>query len=1017
MTRIEKRILVQNSLLGLFLTLVILGLDWGGEEGLLQNLERPIYDWRAKRFQKHTPPPSKQILHIDMDDPSFQAIGPWPWPRSILAELTNEIKRSGAKVIGFDVIFSEAQEVDHNRVDAEYLRTVQKPGQPARRWFRGVFEEVEHNSEFAQALKNFDGAMLPIAFIDRVDHPLYAAIRNELKRNPDQNKADVYAALQAQGVDLEKLGGFEDNFTTAREDALLELITAALTSLKPERVEPPKQEAVSTPVPETEAPQPEATTDSPVGYYGLPTEEQVRRHLFPDEVQRTKKSLPDGLFRQQYYKAVSFHLLHRITRPVPPDLTRAIEYRKNLPPIPVLANAVATTSFVDYRSDTDGIVRAVPLFMEVDGRLYPQFALMLMCMYEGIDVHAIEINEHSIVVPRADGTRMQIPVFTRYSPAAGRNFGMVMYIPWFGRPDTDDANAWLHMFDWGKFNDTAQHLPMVLYWQALQLDQQLQKNTKVIEPALKELFEASGDNTRLDELVKNPFPDSEAALAYLDALTKRGELEALSEAVGKIDLMSGEDFEKFLKESPSDDERKQLVNMRRALIDLRKILVLRQRLVDQRAELREKTEGRAVIVGWTAVGRLDIVQTSLHTRCPGPIVHGVVFSALMTGDFWRKTSPWVTRGFTLLIGLIATVIAIRFHPFTALASSVTLVAAYLALNFFYQFDYLNLIVGAAAPMLAVTLVWSGCTLMRFIVERAERKHIENRFRSYVDPALVNYVIDNPDQAKVDGQKKELTVIFTDLQGFTTLSEKLQERTVSMLNDYLGRMVPIVTDPSKPQERRGFLNKFLGDGIMFFFGAPMDNQWHALDAVTTVVRMQEAMVPFNEELKKQKLPTVKMRAGINTGNVIVGDAGIAQRADYTVLGDTVNTSARLESANKATGTLVMMGGRTYELVKDVFLCRPIAKLQVVGKSEGIRVYEPLAPHSEATDHQKKLVEMTTAMVDAYMAGKFADCLQRVRELDNFINPTKLQLLYQLRCEEYLKNPPGPEFDGSIALTEK
>ena len=631
--------------------------------------------------------------------------------------------------------------------------------------------------------------------------------------------------------------------------------------------------------------------------------------------------------------------------------------------------------------------------------------------------NAIEINEDSIIIPKPDGTRLRIPTFTRYSAKAGRDFGMLMYIPWFGRSDAHDANAWLHMYDWGRFTDTAQHLPMVLYWQARQLDEQLQKNSRVIEPALKELFEASGDNTRLEQLIKNPFADSQAAVAYLEALVKRGELEALSEAVGKVDHMSSDEFDKFLKESGSDDERAQITNIRRALVDLRKILALRERLVNLRDELRLKTEGKAVIVGWTAVGRLDIVQTSLHTRCPGPIVHGVVFSALMTGDFWRQASPWVTRGFTFLIGLIATAIAVRFHPFTALISSIALVVGYICLNFFYQFDYLNLIVGAAAPVLTVTLVWSGCTLMRFIVERAERKHIENRFRSYVDPALVNYVIDNPDQAKVDGQKKELTVIFTDLQGFTTLSEKLQERTVSMLNDYLGRMVPIVTDPSKPQERRGFLNKFLGDGIMFFFGAPMDNQWHALDAVTTVVRMQEAMIPFNEELKKQNLPTVKMRAGINTGPVIVGDAGIAQRADYTVLGDTVNTSARLESANKATGTLVMMGGRTYELVKEVFLCRPIAKLQVVGKSEGIRVYEPLAPHSEATDHQKKLVEMTTAMVDAYSAGKFADCLQRVRELDNFINPTKLQLLYQLRCEEYLKTPPGPEFDGCIALTEK
>ena len=205
--------------------------------------------------------------------------------------------------------------------------------------------------------------------------------------------------------------------------------------------------------------------------------------------------------------------------------------------------------------------------------------------------------------------------------------------------------------------------------------------------------------------------------------------------------------------------------------------------------------------------------------------------------------------------------------------------------------------------------------------------------------------------RLSGQVRELTVVFTDLENFTALNEQLQERTVPILNEFMERMVKIIRDESKPIHRRGYVNKFLGDGLMFFFGSPYDNESHAIDAVTTVMRMQDAMVDFNQFLTDQDLPEVRMRAGISTGNMVVGDAGAEDASDYTVLGDAVNFGSRLEGANKATGTLVLISEQTMQFAKDLVLCRPVAKLQVVGKSVGVNVYEPIVPADKAPDQQQ------------------------------------------------------------------
>jgi adenylate cyclase len=353
-----------------------------------------------------------------------------------------------------------------------------------------------------------------------------------------------------------------------------------------------------------------------------------------------------------------------------------------------------------------------------------------------------------------------------------------------------------------------------------------------------------------------------------------------------------------------------------------------------------------------------------------------------------------------------------FPPVPAMLSALALFVGYALLNGVVLFDYGNRVVGAAAPLVAVGLVWAGCTATRVVVERAERERIRKRFSNYVDPKLVNYVLDNP-TARFDGEKREMTVVFTDLVGFTTLSEKMGEKVVPLLNNLLEELVPVIRDV-----HRGYINKFLGDGIMFFFNAPYLTPTHAGDAVATVLAMQETLADFNRRLVANGLPPLGMRAGISTAEMIVGNAGGAGANDYTVLGDAVNLGARLEAANKLTGTRTLMTARTAELLDGKVLCRPIGRLKVVGKDEAVMVYEPLAAADKASEQDRDLAALTTIAVDAFVTARFADTLHALDRIDALSGgPGKLTALYRRLCEQHLAEPPGDGFDGRVVLTEK
>jgi len=970
MTAIEKRLLAINSLVGAGLTvLVVIAML----VGVLDAMDRWLYDRRARDNQRFNEPPTDTLVHVDIDDLSLEAIGRWPWDRRLIGYIVEELNRAGAKAIAMDILFSEPQPI-----------TLGKESD-------GQIIEYDNDQLFADAIARHGNVILPTDFrpIKQID-PMYAAAARVIEQDLTVSHEQVADQLAAAGVISTPRDLPLHFFLAARREAFFHHIDAELAD--------------------------DLTL----------TQDDLRERMLPHLDQQLTVSPELIILREQLIRAKALRTLRQFSRPVPADELAIADSAGTLPPVPQLAAAVAGTGFVFYDKDADGVIRTVPFWFEYDGRLYPQLALALACKQLDVDLtdpDAIHVSEAGTELRLPDGTRRRIPLYPRYSHGLGRPLGEQLYIPWFGRP-----NDWQTTWDYPDHQNPTQHLPAVFVYDIHRTRHRLEINGGQIREAVigaeaVEYDHLSDDGrAKIKALWEQPWPaldDVAGWVEHIDRVVNKLKQDGWYEAYATL---TDSEVAEILANAENEEDRRATAwktNSIRGLAPLRReTLKLQSELAVLEKRLADQVRGKSVLIGSVATANFDVVTTSIHSVCPGVVVHGIVYNAVMTGDILYRAPLAMTVLLTVIIGLPATAASAALSPGRALAAAVVLGVGYFFINGFVLFDYYSLVVGAAGPLTAVVVVWGGCTLTRFVTERLERARVTRAFQSYVDPALVSYVIENPKQARLDGQTRELTVVFTDLAGFTTLSEKLQEETVPLLNDYMSLMVPVI------RGHNGYVNKFLGDGLMFFYGAPLESNRHALDAVSTVLQMQVDLQPFNQSLVNRHLPRVQMRAGLASGHMIVGNAGSVNArdpanvaSDYTVLGDTVNLGARLESANKATGTLVMINDRCAQMIHDDYLVRPIGKLQVVGKTEGVMTWEPLIALADATDEQKRYAQLWHDVVDPFIEGRFNDVLLAIDAMDQETGVTKLTELYRRLSMQYLTDAPPDNFDGSIVLESK
>ncbi len=436
-------------------------------------------------------------------------------------------------------------------------------------------------------------------------------------------------------------------------------------------------------------------------------------------------------------------------------------------------------------------------------------------------------------------------------------------------------------------------------------------------------------------------------------------------------------------------------------------------------------EGKIYIVGSTVPAMFDIVNVPVSNDYPGVEVHASLINSFITNTFIKRLEPWQDFLILLLVGVVIGIFAYLLKPLVGVILSVVFVFAYFLVAM-TLFGSDNLWIEIVRPILTILLTYAVVMAYRYITEEKDRKFLQSTFKQYLSPELIDAMYKSKKMPQLGGEEGVCTAYFTDIQSFSTFSEKLGSPTklVELLNEYLTAMTDSL------MAHYGTLDKYEGDAIIAFFGAPMRIDDHAQQACLTALDMQEQLGALRKKWASEgnKWPEIvhnmRMRIGINSGLIVTGNMGSAVRMNYTMMGDAVNLAARLESAAKQYGIYTMISDVTYNIVKEEFDARPVDKITVVGKSEPVVVYELLGKKGSLDENMTKLIEIYSQGLELFYSQKWDEAIEVMTRCEPMepnrkvapggMSPSRKVIEY---CEMFKENPPGADWDGVIKLTSK
>ena len=422
--------------------------------------------------------------------------------------------------------------------------------------------------------------------------------------------------------------------------------------------------------------------------------------------------------------------------------------------------------------------------------------------------------------------------------------------------------------------------------------------------------------------------------------------------------------------------------------------------------------GRIVLIGTTAPGLMDLRSTPVGATYPGVEVHANLIAGILDGKI--KEKPGYILGVEVLQilifgGLLALLLPllspVRASLLTALVLVVTVV-----LNL-VLWSSANLVLPLASGVLLTLLLFGVNMSWGYFVESRSKRQFTELFGQYVPPELVDEMARDPEAYSMDGRNAELTVLFSDVRGFTNISEGLEPQELAhLMNDYLGAMTAVI------RKNRGTLDKYMGDAIMAFWGAPVADPENARHAVLTALAMQKELKKLVEPFRKRGWPELHIGVGVNTGMMTVGDMGSPVRKAYTVMGDAVNLGSRLESLTKQYGVGIIVGPRTREKLEGIVF-RELDKVRVKGKDEPVAIYEPLGLVGEVPAELMSQLKLWQHALRLYRAQDWEQAELQLYNLTRQAPECRLYQVYLERIAAWRKDAPGANWDGVTTYETK
>ena len=760
-------------------------------------------------------------------------------------------------------------------------------------------------------------------------------------------------------------------------------------------------------------------------------------------VLKEKENMPD-IYKKGLEMAKKFSIPFPLNSYSKKNIARAFNVE---PPHPKFLNYSTGLGYAQIIADTDGVIRKYPLMIHYDGRLYPSTVLMAYSILSGVALSEIE------VVP---GKYIRFPGNMK---ASGDSTG-------FSTPLTIPVDTKLRMTtNWsGDYLDTFTHFPAALIMQfrgetyireqLLSYGENWQKMaenaisliTKKVEklkmlktgqaqPMVQILFFA-----RLVELRKKL--GIKTKTKFINSCNPSGDLKLRKELSDIWDqvLLNHRIYEILknrknmtyheLKKTIIIPDDKNLIQ-ENAFNQLSFIAKRNKNIKNwyplyffHSSELsmgsqRKKSKispvdlaDKILFIGLTATGTHDFKPMPFNPFYPMVGLHSNSMNTILTRNFVGEIPKIYNFLLILTISGLFSLIISGFKPF----SSTLFVILISGLYCFIVKEVFNL-TGRFLPLVPVigtiTTNYLFIVVLKFVNERRERQRTKSIFSTYLSSAVVDMVLDDPNLLTLGGKRREMSVYFSDLSGFTTISENFSpEELVRIINEYFEAMTNII------YKYNGTLDKYSGDGIMAFWNAPADQKDHAFLTCCAALDCQRCLISeLHPRWRKQSLPLLTMRAGINTGSMVVGNMGSNTRMDYTVMGDAVNLGARLELANKSFETEIMMGENTQKHTKGLIVDRELDLLRVKGKTEAIKVYQVISRTEDLTVHMNQMLFHYNNGLTFYKEQKWQKAIKafsKALSINSADGPSKT---YMKRCQTFLQNPPPNNWDGVLVLKSK
>ncbi|MCL2758959.1 MAG: CHASE2 domain-containing protein [Treponema sp.] len=656
--------------------------------------------------------------------------------------------------------------------------------------------------------------------------------------------------------------------------------------------------------------------------------------------------------------------------------TKTPETEMVMPAIFKLLSRAKGAGFVNASPDTDGLRRRINLLWKYQGNYYRQ--LTLAALQETIGYDSIEVTNRAVFLKNGGDVVLRVP----------RAQDGSMLVRW--------PNKNFYDYNMMSLISLIQHT--------------------VIEPHFAQNI-ANMDYTGLFYCWDRGLTPLDY---YLEAESIKKNAFANNEAAGENWLLARQNFftsceqflygpyEGYILEDVGDDwETAEYV---RELFQEGRAQFFRLAAIREGAS---GLEGSFSVIGSDATSMTDLGLITFQENYPNVGSYAVAANMLLAADFLTDT-PWfvsviIALLYSLLIGYLVSRFDTHLSIITGLSGIFLLCASFLTV-----FAASRVYLGLAFPLIATTLTFVTIMVTKFLTTSHEKAFLHNAFSRYLAPEVIEEIINDPDKLNLGGEKREMTAMFTDIQGFSTISEQLDPvHLVRLLNRYLTLMSNIV------MENVGTIDKYEGDAIIAFFGAPVFRADHPVLACRSAVAMKAAERELNKTVVEEGLSPVPLftRIGINTGEMVVGNMGAENKMDYTIMGNAVNLAARLEGVNKQYNTGgILISEYTREKIGDEFLLRRLDRVRVVGINTPLRLYEVLADNNGQEDIVKAVEQWEKAM-DFYENKKFNEAAGIFNELKNTNAEDRVAELYSKRCAEYMKNPPPDDWDAVRNLTEK